>query len=314
MARVCQVFEDVDLYSPTPQHLELLTQRAVQLGMVYGDLIRVMDPRGYLEDGSHPGNYRNDGLFIFDGEHVCELEFDLDEYGHLPEKFRLFENGINELDYWSEIAHNGYVWVNIDQHAEITYTNNLVPGKAGIYTSFMVGDQQILVVADYVDLCYELEGDVADDLALRDPEPYIEKFRHHLKCEKWFEYKDFSGEWNLPGLYVILFFYFIKIMSWDEDTVIEMEDIVENTPHTIRVAAKEVENTPEATTVVEKENCVIMPRMKFFFASIISFSTTGLAMYLIITDRFQNTAVSSFAVGLITTNLAFWTEPPKYKS
>jgi hypothetical protein len=95
-------------------------------------------------------------------------------------------------------------------------------------------------------------------------------------------------------------------------TFVEPPPPVEVMEKTSRLVGGVVETSKHVVT--RPGCCSVLPCLKFFFASVISFSSTGLAMYLIVTDRFQNTAISSFAVGLITTNLAFWTEPPKYKT
>lgn len=65
----------------------------------------------------------------------------------------------------------------------------------------------------------------------------------------------------------------------------------------------------------EKSTCfkLSMPCWKFFIASIISLGTTGFACALLFIDKFQNTALTSFATSTIAGNIAYWTEPPKFQ-
>lgn len=50
---------------------------------------------------------------------------------------------------------------------------------------------------------------------------------------------------------------------------------------------------------------------KFVVASVLSVGTTAFASVMLILDKFQNTAVSTFCTSLITFNLAFWMDSPK---
>lgn len=54
-----------------------------------------------------------------------------------------------------------------------------------------------------------------------------------------------------------------------------------------------------------------MPCWKFLVAAIISLATTGFACALLFIDKFQNTALTSFATSTISGNLAYWMESPK---
>lgn len=53
---------------------------------------------------------------------------------------------------------------------------------------------------------------------------------------------------------------------------------------------------------------------KFFVCVIISFTSMAFGIYLLIHDEFKNTAVSTFAVSLITNVISFWVSPPEIKS
>lgn len=56
-----------------------------------------------------------------------------------------------------------------------------------------------------------------------------------------------------------------------------------------------------------------MPCAKFIMASAISLITTIFAIILLILDRFQNTALTAFATSIISSNITYWTDAPKYK-
>lgn len=49
---------------------------------------------------------------------------------------------------------------------------------------------------------------------------------------------------------------------------------------------------------------------KFVIAAIISIGTTVAAMVMLMLDRFQNTALTSFCTSLIGINLGYWCDPP----
>jgi hypothetical protein len=71
----------------------------LNLNLVKGDLIMFMG----LE------RYRNDGVYIFDGENIVELGMTYDEYGHLPSCCTVINDNV-PIRYWDEIAHNCIVW------------------------------------------------------------------------------------------------------------------------------------------------------------------------------------------------------------
>ncbi len=63
-------------------------------------------------------DYRNDGILIYDGNHFIDLDFNIDDYGALPEQFTVREFPIN---YWqinqgnlNGISHNGIIWIPND--------------------------------------------------------------------------------------------------------------------------------------------------------------------------------------------------------
>jgi len=77
--------------------------------MVRGDLV-VYDGMGTNADWS--GNYRNEGMWVYDGRRVVSLEHDLDEYGYVPREFRTFEEF--PIHYFWDIAHGSKHHVDID--------------------------------------------------------------------------------------------------------------------------------------------------------------------------------------------------------
>lgn len=63
----------------------------------YGDLIRVTTP---VKNSS----YRNDGLFIFDGDKLVNLSAEWDEYGSIPPEFEIKEDNLIGPEYWIECS------------------------------------------------------------------------------------------------------------------------------------------------------------------------------------------------------------------
>ena len=69
---------------------------------------------------------RNEGLLIWNGNQAIELDYTVDEYGHLPKDFCVLEEVkfgnknifINE-NYWFEIAHNNLVWLDLKEEEKI---------------------------------------------------------------------------------------------------------------------------------------------------------------------------------------------------
>lgn len=93
-----------------------------------GDLISIY---------SEGERYRNDDIFIYDGEKVESLSFDLDEYGHIPKTFTIDE--FKNPKYWSDhIAHNKIVWISTD-------TINLQTNK-----KIKIDDQCEIIESDFI--------------------------------------------------------------------------------------------------------------------------------------------------------------------
>lgn len=98
---------DADDCEITEQQLAagtLYLQRC-NLPVRWGDLVRFE----CMED------YRNCGVTIFDGTKLIDLIYEPDEYGNLPQQFRVLERmpgsaRIIPIRYWDKIRHNNYVW------------------------------------------------------------------------------------------------------------------------------------------------------------------------------------------------------------
>lgn len=56
-------------------------------------------------------SYRNEGIFMFDGNTLVKLNFEIDDYGCVPPYFTPVEDNVPLL-YWTDsIDHNSIVWV-----------------------------------------------------------------------------------------------------------------------------------------------------------------------------------------------------------
>ena len=133
-----------------------------------GDLIRLES--AYLEDNEDNddnenkstirGNtyYRNDGLYIYNGNSAEELDFTIDDYGALSNKYRLFEApNYFTKDHWHKIdeskngtlqampyiSHNNIVWItNNKQIRDNIEVDNINEYKSVIYTWYDVADKK----------------------------------------------------------------------------------------------------------------------------------------------------------------------------
>lgn len=57
--------------------------------------------------------------------------------------------------------------------------------------------------------------------------------------------------------------------------------------------------------------CSQMVYLKFIMSCVISLTATIFGLYLVASDRFKNIPVSTFGTNLITTNIAYWLDPPR---
>lgn len=133
--------------------LRELRSRSVPLK--WGDLVRFSN-----------GDYRNDGLVIFDGEKLIDLSPYPDDYGTLPSEFRVLiphpeTKEIIPLGYWhlhhnevtnettEGICHNDYVWLDHSRVGEELIRNlhsHTVEGKYQMESSFVMEGQTYEVV------------------------------------------------------------------------------------------------------------------------------------------------------------------------
>lgn len=131
-----------------------------------------------------PKRYRNDGIAIFDGEKIINLDCEPDDYGTLPQMFRVIElcNGKRfPIKYWHTydkdnntlgITHNSIVWFDhqpyFDQLIDnITYDDSHFNGKFSLYTSFIADDgNRYFIICCYQqsDIDYDYDTCKVDDL------------------------------------------------------------------------------------------------------------------------------------------------------
>lgn len=81
--------------------------------------------RGDIIDTIDENNrYRNDGKFVWDGEKVLSLEYDVDDYGAIPKTFIVSSQEFAP-NYWENtIDHNNYYWPSIEYREQVR--NSLV--------------------------------------------------------------------------------------------------------------------------------------------------------------------------------------------
>lgn len=97
-----EIFNIEELYS---NYLDKILDHLYQINidLVRGDLILTIN-----------SDYRNEGVYIFDGCQIVSLDYKLDDYGALPKEFKVI-NFNTPIDYWFDgkirgIRHNGIIW------------------------------------------------------------------------------------------------------------------------------------------------------------------------------------------------------------
>jgi hypothetical protein len=138
-------FEVEDELNPETQ--QLLNDAVFELGTPpsFGDFI--------VND--YQSGYRNDGVYMWDGVNVVDLDFADDEYGSLPKKFRVWEEHpelgfVIPPRYWSFISHNLITRFDHTPHMErmvVKYDTNLF-GR-GIYALYATWDDVHFIVYDF---------------------------------------------------------------------------------------------------------------------------------------------------------------------
>lgn len=99
----------------------------------------------FIVDGAWPmSGYRNEGVYMWDGDDVIHLNWDVDEYGSLPDNFKVWERHpeygfIIPLLYWSSIDHNTFVNFDHKPYVKdmvIKYDNILLDGLYALYATW----------------------------------------------------------------------------------------------------------------------------------------------------------------------------------
>lgn len=99
--------------------------------------------------------YRNDGIAIYDGANIINLDYEIDDYGSLPTCFNVITNDV-PVDYWVDltnkkgISHNSIVWLD---HSTI---------KQQCIDGVKIVNGRVTVNFDYNDKSYTLY-DLSDD-------------------------------------------------------------------------------------------------------------------------------------------------------
>jgi len=85
-------------------------------------------------------SYRNDGVYIFNGNKIVELSYEIDDYGHLPEEFTVINNNV-PIRYWQYnedhkgISHNNLVWFD-HKLVKQQCIDNIIDVNDELFTTF----------------------------------------------------------------------------------------------------------------------------------------------------------------------------------
>jgi len=148
----------------TPEEETLFTDEELQQALQYLHKIDADLVKGDLVIFDAVEGYRNTGVAIFDGINIIDLASELDDYGNLPQSFRVIEGGV-PIRYWEfldetnegrGITHNRIVWFDHSKVLQQCLANikfGLVDDKhSAIHTTFYYAGQQYNII-------YEVYGD-----------------------------------------------------------------------------------------------------------------------------------------------------------
>ena len=144
-------------YEENPYHLseyrDLILDKLYKLNfdLVRGDLICF---EGLDVD-------RNEGIYIFDGCKIIDLDHEIDDYGALPSEFTVINNAV-PFDYWQDrneskyienesirgIDHNDIVWFDARSVKDQLIENiqpNLAIGHGRLFTTFIYDDVTYII-------------------------------------------------------------------------------------------------------------------------------------------------------------------------
>lgn len=98
-----EIDEDEIEEMSNPETIKIVNQ-SIRDQLRRGDLVALSEER-----------YRNDGVWIWNGNSVEALDYDIDDYGSVPESYRVTADGPFTPDYWLEsVDHNCIVHLDSD--------------------------------------------------------------------------------------------------------------------------------------------------------------------------------------------------------
>jgi len=122
-----------------------------------GDIIR------FTKDGIKEHVYRNDGVWMWDGQKLCKLDTDIDDYGSVPSIFKVGKEF--KPDHWiGKISHNTIIWLEDELYSTIKFHKNKENEFEGKVTLFNKE--------------YNINIECIDDLTIDILEKYITKKPH----------------------------------------------------------------------------------------------------------------------------------------
>lgn len=198
-------FEQEDESNPTVDELKIATQKFLECKNIkWGDLYRNTAVFGD----------RNSNMGIYDGEKVVDLSAWPDDYGCLPQQFKILvphptEKFIIPPRYWvyisdndffepqkDGICHNSIVWFDHIPHQKELLSNITIgdfEGKKLVYTFFFVDGKKYFLVYDDDETMTVDEGEEL-------PDDYFaslkEEFKERLESDELIEYNCLSHEFG----------------------------------------------------------------------------------------------------------------------
>jgi hypothetical protein len=106
-------------------------------------------------------SYRNDGVAIYDGCKIINLDHVIDDYGALPKEFTVINNEV-PIDYWYNtennkgIDHNHLVWFD---HTSVKKQciDNIIEEEGDLFTTFKYNNKIYTIITSKFDYSDEIK-------------------------------------------------------------------------------------------------------------------------------------------------------------
>ena len=117
----------------------------------FKDVIKEGDLIVFNESGEEEDRYRNEGVYIWDGKKLMELDSSIDDYGSIPPQFRIGKKFpvdhwtiINENKRYFMIAHNEIIHLELGLYKKIKIKHDKKTNK--FTGNILINDENVTVL------------------------------------------------------------------------------------------------------------------------------------------------------------------------